>query len=236
MSISPIPQRRQSRHDKPSKDSRPHFEVEKALFQEGFRFICGIDEAGRGALAGPLVAGAVILNKGDIDLDDSKKLSAKKRQKMFEIIKLEALAWSVGIVEVDEINKFGLQSATYLAYQRAIDSLATKPDFLLIDHYRLPATEIHQNSITFGDQISLSIAGASIVAKVTRDEIMKKLPGSRAYGFQTNFGYGTSSHLKAIKSDGPSTHHRNYSFDKLNQTAFNFNKSNKKENNEVAKD
>jgi ribonuclease HII len=190
----------------------PTLEVEEKIWKEGFKFICGIDEAGRGALAGPLVVGAVILPRKKIrGINDSKKLNRKQRNQIFEKITKEAVCWGVGIAETDEINLYGIQTATYLACHRAINSLKNKPDFLIIDHYRLPATTLPQISLTYGDRRSLSVAAASIIAKVTRDRIMEKIAKRREfkkYGFDKNFGYGTKFHQIKIQKTGISRIHR----------------------------
>lgn len=191
---------------------KPDFKVEDDLERRGFLNVCGIDEAGRGAWAGPLLGAAVILDtKKTIDgIDDSKRLSSKQREKLSEIIKEEAVAYGIGLATVQEINKFGIQSATYLSFQRAIDKLAVKPDFALIDHYRLPSSPIPQKAISFGDQTCLSIAAASIIAKVERDKIMVALSSGAClrYGFEQNYGYGTDKHQKMIVRNGLCDNHR----------------------------
>ena len=189
----------------------PTFKIEQELWGLGYRMVCGLDEAGRGALAGPLVAAAVILPKKAIEnLNDSKLLTAKERSSLHEII-IKSAYWGVGIAEVEEINFHGIQTATYLAFQRSLDKLKVKPDFLLIDHYRLPAAPAAQKSVTFGDRLSQTIAAASIIAKVTRDQIMCKLARTkegRGYFLNQHFGYGTAHHLETIERLGPSIHHR----------------------------
>lgn len=205
----------------------PTLKTEEQIWKEGFKFICGIDEAGRGALAGPLVAAAVILPRKTIrGINDSKKLNSKQRNRVFEKITQKAVCWGVGITEIDEINLYGIQTATYLAYHRAINSLKTRPNFLMIDHYRLPGTPLPQVSLTHGDQRSLSIAAASIVAKVTRDRLMEKVARGREfkkYGFAKNFGYGTKFHQVKIREAGVSRIHRIKfaSVDNQTQTTFN---------------
>lgn len=191
----------------------PNFDLENELVNNGFTNICGIDEAGRGAFAGPLVAGAVILplNLKIDGLNDSKKISAKNREKIATEIKLKAIAWSVGIADVDLINTSGIQTATYKAFLEAVSKLKCKPDFLLVDYYKIPNCPIEQNAIKFGDQISASIAAASIIAKTTRDALMTDLSNDsqlNTYQFKNNFGYGTAVHRQAIKDSGLSIHHR----------------------------
>jgi len=207
----------------------PSLLIEKELWEQGHNFVCGLDEAGRGALAGPLVTAAVILPHEFVDfgIRDSKDLNAKRREKIFFKIQKDAIAWAVGITDVSDIDKFGIQSATYLSFNKAIDSLAVKPNFLIIDFYRLPASKILQRPVKFGDRISYSIAAASILAKVTRDKIMFELGNStegKKYDFAKNLGYGTSSHKTKIKKFGLSIHHRRCycSVDEKTQKSFNF--------------
>lgn len=192
--------------------SFPDFSEEKYLSEKGYFAICGIDEAGRGAWAGPLVSGAVIL---DIDdevggINDSKKLSKPKREVLDTVIRKKSRAYGIGLASVREINELGIQTATYLSYQRAINALVLKPDFILIDHYRLPGAPAPQKSISHGDQISLSIAAASILAKVERDKLMTTLANGKNfdYHFEKNYGYGTATHKDAITRKGLSDNHR----------------------------
>lgn len=173
--------------------------------------ICGIDEAGRGPLAGPVAAGAVILPKECeiLFLNDSKKLSEKRREALFEEIKEKAVAWSVGIVGPDVIDEINILQATYLAMQKAIAGLSVCPDLLLNDAVTIPNVNIHQVPIVKGDAKSVSIAAASILAKVTRDHMMieydKLFP---EYGFAKHKGYGTAAHIAVIKEVGPCPIHR----------------------------
>lgn len=191
---------------------KPDFKVERDLEKKGFSLVCGIDEAGRGAWAGPLVSAAVILDKKNIvdGIDDSKRLNVKTRASLAKIIKETCVSYGVGISTVQEINKFGIQAATYLSYERAILQLNPPPDFMLIDHYRLPKIRTPQLPISHGDRISVSISAASIIAKTTRDEIMQALASSyhEAYGFEKNFGYGTKVHQDAIIKIGICENHR----------------------------
>jgi len=186
--------------------------IERELFGLGYRAVCGIDEAGRGAWAGPLVAGCVILKKGDkTRYFDSKVLKPDQRAHLARKIKSNAISWAVGIASVEEINQSGIQSATYLAYHRAINALAIKPDFLLIDHYRLPGSDLPKLNLTFGDRLARCISAASIIAKTTRDDLMIKLAQNenlKIYGVDKNFGYGTAKHRDALKHFGTSVHHR----------------------------
>lgn len=173
--------------------------------------ICGIDEAGRGPLAGPVAAGAVILPRDCriLYLNDSKKLSEKRREELFEEIKEKAAAWSVGIVGPDRIDEINILQATYQAMREAIAGLGVRPDLLLNDAVTIPEVEIPQVPIIKGDAKSVSIAAASILAKVTRDHMMIEydsiFPG---YGFAKHKGYGTAAHIQAIRELGPCPIHR----------------------------
>jgi ribonuclease HII len=177
---------------------------------QGYDYIAGIDEVGRGPLAGPVVAAAVILPKDFFlaGIDDSKKLTEKKRQEYDEIIRKEAIAFSISMIHAEEIDQINIYEATKKAMKIAIASLNPKPDFLLIDAMKLE-TPYASESIIKGDAKSVSIAAASIVAKVARDglmaEISKKYP---SYGFQQNMGYGTKEHILAIQLHGITPYHR----------------------------
>ncbi|WP_040204975.1 ribonuclease HII [Neobacillus jeddahensis] len=189
-------------------DEMNHFE--RKCRAEGFRFIAGIDEVGRGPLAGPVVAAAVIL-PGDFYLagiDDSKKLSEKRRQEYDIIIRREAIAYSISMIHADVIDEINIYEATKKAMNAAVASLKPNPDFLLIDAMKLE-TPYPSESIFKGDAKSISIAAASIVAKVARDELMKELSITYPdYGFQQNMGYGTKEHIDAIKQFGITSYHR----------------------------
>ncbi len=174
-------------------------------------YICGIDEAGRGPLAGPVAAGAVIL-PADHDLlylNDSKKVSPKRRDILFDQIKEEALAWAVVMVEPERIDEINILRATYEAMRRAVAMLDPKPTILINDAVTIPALDIPQVPIVKGDAQCISIAAASILAKVTRDRYMvemdEKYPG---YGFAKHKGYGTKQHIEAIRELGPCPIHR----------------------------
>ena len=176
-----------------------------------FQYICGIDEVGRGPLAGPVVAGAVILPK-DCDilyLNDSKKLSEKMRESLYDEIMEKAIATGIGIVSPQRIDEINILQATYEAMRMAISKLDVKPDLLLNDAVTIPEVSIRQVPIIKGDAKSASIAAASIIAKVTRDRLMVQyeevLPG---YGFASNKGYGSASHIQAIKEIGATPIHR----------------------------
>lgn len=176
-----------------------------------YNYICGIDEAGRGPLAGPVVAGAVILPKDSriLYINDSKKLSEKKREELFEVIKKEAVSYSTGIVSPERIDEINILQATYEAMRMAIAGLNVKPDILLNDAVTIPDIDIEQIPIIKGDAKSISIGAASIIAKVTRDHIMyeydKQYP---EYGFAKHKGYGTAQHTKAISEYGACPIHR----------------------------
>lgn len=189
----------------------PDYSIEKEITELGFNLICGVDEAGRGPLAGPVCAAAVILeNDTEIEgLNDSKKLSEKKREQLFEIIKEKAVAYSVAFASVEEIEKFNILGATFLAMQRAVEGLSVKADFAIIDGNRLPNLDIDSKFVIKGDAKSMSIAAASILAKVTRDKLLleydKQYP---EYKFAAHKGYGTKAHYEAIKQYGITPIHR----------------------------
>ena len=187
------------------------WEFEHIKQAEGYQLICGVDEAGRGPLAGPVCAAAVILPDGvEIPgLNDSKKLSDKKRRELLPIIKEKAVAYSIAFADHQEIDSINILQATFLAMQRAIDGLSVKPDFALIDGNREKDFGLPVQTIVQGDGRSASIAAASILAKVTRDDLMDQLameyPG---YGFEVHKGYGTKAHYEALAQLGPSPVHR----------------------------
>lgn len=173
--------------------------------------ICGIDEAGRGPLAGPVVAGAVVLPKDCeiLFLNDSKKLSEKRREELFLEIQEKAVAWSVGIVGPDVIDEINILQATYQAMRQAVAGLSLTPDILLNDAVTIPGIEIMQVPIVKGDAKSVSIAAASVLAKVIRDHMMVEYDTLfPEYGFAKHKGYGTAAHIAALKSVGPCPIHR----------------------------
>lgn len=183
---------------------------EQDLFQKGFQYIAGVDEVGRGPLAGPVVAAAVILPQTFYlpGINDSKKLSEAMREEYFKVIKKEALAVGIGIISAEIIDKVNIYEATKLAMLKAITELEMKPDHLLVDAMTLPIN-IPQTSIVKGDSSSISIAASSIIAKVTRDRLMKKWSDTYPqYGFEKHMGYGTNYHLEAIKKYGVVEIHR----------------------------
>ena len=178
---------------------------------EDYGWICGIDEVGRGPLCGPVVAGAVILPKDCriLYLNDSKKLSEKKREELYDVIMEQAVAVGIGMVSPERIDKINILQATYEAMRQAIQNLAVTPDILLNDAVTIPGVDIRQVPIIKGDAKSISIGAASIIAKVTRDRMMveyaKIMP---EYGFADNKGYGSAAHIAAIKEYGPTPIHR----------------------------
>ncbi len=190
----------------------PDFLLEKAAREKGYRYICGVDEAGRGPLAGPVCAAAVIL-PDDLEiegLNDSKKLSEKKREALFDIICEKALAYSIAYGSLEEIETLNILEATFLAMNRSIEGLKTSADYALIDGNRIPkGIKIPCETVVKGDAKSCSIAAASILAKVTRDRLLleydKKYP---QYNFKKHKGYGTKEHTELIKKYGPCEIHR----------------------------
>lgn len=182
------------------------------LYNEQIQYICGIDEAGRGPLAGPVVVGAVILPKDSFieGVNDSKKISEKKREKIYEQIIDEAIAYGVGIVDQKTIDEINILNATKLALKMAIQNLKVKPDIILVDALNgMDTCGIPYKSIIKGDAKNYCIAAASIIAKVTRDRIMQEWDEIYPqYGFINHKGYGTAAHIKAIKENGPTPLHR----------------------------
>lgn len=189
----------------------PDDRYERALRAEGWRHIAGIDEAGRGALAGPVVAAAVILPPGELidGVRDSKQISEEKREELYEIIAERAIAWSCGIVEADRIDEINILQATFVAMRRAVEGLSQLPDGAIIDGRDAPDVGVPRRALIKGDTLCLSIAAASIMAKVTRDRIMRRAdPLYPAYGFHRHKGYGTAAHRDAIRLVGPCEMHR----------------------------
>ena len=187
------------------------FQYEQSAAEKGYKSICGVDEAGRGPLAGPVFAAAVILPAGcDIPgLNDSKKLTEAKREALFDVICDRAVAFGIGSADEKEIDAVNILQATYEAMRQAISKLGVVPNILLNDAVTIPGVDIPQVPIIKGDAKSISIAAASIVAKVTRDRMMveydKVMP---EYGFASNKGYGSTAHIAALKKYGPSPIHR----------------------------
>jgi len=195
--------------------TRPHFRHEKALLAAGVWPVAGVDEAGRGPLAGPVTAAAVILDPKKMvrGLDDSKKLSSAARNDLFDLICARALAVGVGMASAQEIDQVNIRNATLLAMRRALQALALPPAHALIDGNASPReAPCPVQTIVKGDAISLSISAASIIAKVTRDRLMERLHEAWPhYGFSDHMGYGTPAHLAALRVHGPCPYHR-YSF------------------------
>lgn len=186
-------------------------EYENKAYELGFEVICGVDEAGRGPLAGPVYAAAVILPRGYIvdGVNDSKKLSEKKRDLLFDKIVDECVCYSVGTASVEEIDKINILQATFLAMRRAVDGLSVKPDIALIDGNKKPGFDIEQWDIVKGDATSANIAAASIIAKVSRDRYMLKLAEKYPqYQFEKHKGYGTKLHYEMLDKYGISEVHR----------------------------
>ena len=187
----------------------PMSEFEVRVADSGCTLIAGVDEAGRGPLAGPVVAGAVILAHPVDGVDDSKKLTDKKRDALFSEISAGPHLVGVGIVSAAEIDEMGIQQANYRAMVLAAESLDIAPEFLLVDGFSIPGCSIPHERIVKGDQRSQSIAAASIIAKVTRDRLMQQLDGQYPeYGFARHKGYGTKAHMAAIHECGPCVEHR----------------------------
>jgi ribonuclease HII len=187
------------------------WEIEEALLSQGIVSICGVDEAGRGPLAGPVCAAAVILPEYlEIPgLDDSKKLTDKRRRELFPIIKEQAIAYGIGLASHEEIDEINILQATFLAMQRAIDQLEGKAKFALIDGNREKDFGLPVMTVVKGDSRSANIAAASVLAKVTRDDIMEEMAKAYPqYGFEIHKGYGTKAHYEALRTYGPSPIHR----------------------------
>lgn len=193
-------------------------EFEKEALAKGYKSVCGVDEAGRGPLAGPVCAAAVILPEGVIidGVNDSKKLSEKKRESLFDVIREQALSYSIAYATVDEIEEINILNATMLAMRRAIDGLDLKADYAMIDGNKIPPIDIDAECIVKGDAKSMSIACASILAKVSRDRLLYKYAEEYPmYGFDKHKGYGTKAHREAILKYGPCPYHRKSFLKKL---------------------
>jgi ribonuclease HII len=198
---------------KPALPDRPTLDRELQLIESGHILVAGIDEAGRGAWAGPVVAAAVILNLPEAsslrEVNDSKQLSPRQRDQLYQIVIDHCLAYGVGQGSVEEIDAIGILPATRLAMTRAVEALSPQPDALIIDAVRLPHVPKPQAVFNFADSISLSVAAASILAKVTRDRLMIELDAQYpAYRFARHKGYGTQIHQAALQSVGPCQIHR----------------------------
>ena len=188
------------------------FDFEEQAASEGFQFVAGVDEVGRGCLAGPVVAAACILDQGKPvprRLNDSKKLTERQRKEIDEELRQTAVAYSLGIIDADEIDRVNILEATKLAMLKAIDGLTPAPDHLLIDALQLRQCSLPQKAIIKGDSISYSIAAASVIAKVFRDDLMKQYDAEfPEYGFAGHKGYGSVAHFAAIREHGPCRLHR----------------------------
>ena len=187
------------------------WEIENVHFSNGVAVICGVDEAGRGPLAGPVCAAAVILppNLEIPGLTDSKKLSDKRRRELYPVIMEQAVTYGIGFASHEEIDEINILQATFLAMERALAQLNVKPDLALIDGNRQKDFGLPVETVVKGDSLSASIAAASVLAKVTRDDVMlvmaKEYPG---YGFEVHKGYGTKAHYEALRNLGPCPIHR----------------------------
>ena len=187
------------------------WQIEDSYFEKGIQVICGVDEAGRGPLAGPVCAAAVIL-PAHVDipgLNDSKKLSDKRRRELFPIIKEQAIAYGIGLADHAEIDQINILQATFLAMERAIAQLSVKPELALIDGNREKDFGLPVQTVVKGDSLSASIAAASVLAKVTRDDIMLQMAEQfPQYQFDVHKGYGTKAHYAALAEHGPCPIHR----------------------------
>ena len=187
------------------------WKIEQSHFDRGIQIICGVDEAGRGPLAGPVCAAAVILpaNVEIPGLNDSKKLSDKKRRELYPIIKEKAIAYGIAFADHKEIDEINILQATYLAMERAINQLSVKPELALIDGNRAKDFGIPVETVVHGDSLSASIAAASVLAKVTRDDYMLEMANTYpGYDFEIHKGYGTKAHYAALTKLGASPIHR----------------------------
>lgn len=190
-------------------DNKDMMQFEREAAKSGFSSIAGVDEAGRGPLAGPVVAGAVILAEEILELNDSKQLSPTQREELYDILYEGEHIIGVGIVEPKIIDRHGIQSANYRSMLDAVEQLNPAPDFLLVDGFQIKGCAIPQMKIIKGDARSFSIAAASIIAKVTRDRLMNELDVVYPeYGFAQHKGYGTRDHMEAIERIGPCEAHR----------------------------
>ncbi len=187
------------------------WQIEDSYYEQGVRTICGVDEAGRGPLAGPVCAAAVILPPHlDIPgLDDSKKLTDKRRRELVPVIKENAIAYAISFATHQEIDEVNILQATFLAMQRALDQLEVKPELALIDGNREKDFGLPVKTVVKGDSLSANIAAASVLAKVTRDDWMEEMAGKYPeYGFEVHKGYGTKAHYAALTEHGPTDIHR----------------------------
>ena len=187
------------------------YEFEHKAREEGFAIVCGVDEAGRGPLAGPVYAAAVILPDGleELGINDSKKMSEKKREQLFDVIIENATAYGIGFATEKEIDEINILNATFLAMRRAVEAMGVKPDLVLVDGNRKPNTGYEEMTLVKGDAKSISISAASILAKVSRDRYMKDLAERHPeYKFEQHKGYGTKLHYEMIEQYGILPDHR----------------------------
>ena len=187
------------------------WQIEDSFYSQGYQVICGVDEAGRGPLAGPVCAAAVILPKHlDIPgLTDSKRLTDKKRRELFPLIQEQAVAYGIGLASQEEIDEINILQATFLAMERALAQLQVRPDLALIDGNREREFGVPVQTVVKGDSLSANIAAASVLAKVTRDDLMMELAQQcPQYGFEIHKGYGTKAHYEALRQYGASPIHR----------------------------
>ena len=185
--------------------------IEQEYYAKGITLVCGVDEAGRGPLAGPVCAAAVILpqNIEIPGLNDSKKLTDKKRRELFPIIQEKAIAYGIGLADEKEIDEINILQATFLAMERAVSQLPVRPEHILIDGNRNKDFGVPSSTVVHGDSLSASIAAASVLAKVTRDNIMLEMANTYPdYGFEIHKGYGTKAHYEALEKSGPCAIHR----------------------------
>ncbi len=190
----------------------PTLERERALWAKGYRYVAGVDEVGRGPLAGPVVTAAVVFNHEQEPIEglrDSKKMSAKQRGEVSEAVRAAARAWAIGAASVREIDRRNIRRATALAMQRAVARLSLLPDYVIIDGRPMPELEYVHDAIVGGDATSMSIAGASVLAKCVRDHLMELLDKRYPkFGWGVNKGYGTAEHMAMLDDIGPTPHHR----------------------------
>ena len=190
---------------------RTMWEIEDSLYENGVQIICGVDEAGRGPLAGPVCAAAVILPPHTVipGLNDSKKLTDKRRRELYPLIKEKALAYGIAFADHGEIDEINILQATYLAMERAIGQLSVRPDIALIDGNRAKDFGLPVKTVVHGDSLSANIAAASILAKVTRDDVILLMAEDYPqYSFEVHKGYGTKAHYEALAQHGPCPIHR----------------------------
>lgn len=190
----------------------PTLERERALWAKGFRVVAGLDEVGRGPIAGPVIAAAVVLPPDQQPIDglrDSKLLSAKQRERLADEIRRAALAWALGGASVREIDRVNIRRAAALAMRRAVERLPQPPDYILLDGNPLPELDWEHEAIVGGDNLCQTVSAASVLAKCARDRLMGLLaPRYPDFGWDHNMGYATQDHLSALAQSGPSPHHR----------------------------